>query len=92
MKSPPEKVCVPGCECNTVMLFHLFGKNIPAHLPQPPPHPRPPLPPSRRLRGRQKNKEGFKMSCMLIGMPFECEGKGGHKKKNETETEWTLCR
>lgn len=39
--------------------------------------------PSRRLHGRQKNKEGFKMSCMLIGMPFECEGKGGQKKMKQ---------
>lgn len=47
MKSPREKyVCMSVC--NTVMLFHLFGKNI-----------LPTLAPS--LCSRQ-NKEGFKMA------------------------------
>lgn len=43
-------------------------------------HPPPPNLPQPSLHGGQKNKEGFKMSWMLIGKPFECGGKGGQKK------------
>lgn len=89
VKSPPEKVCVPGCECNTVMLFHLFGKNIPAHLPQPPP-PRPPLPRAVVCTAAKKTRRDSRCPVCWLECLLNVKGKGD--KKNETETEWTLCR
>lgn len=89
VKSPPEKVCVPGCECNTVMLFHLFGKNIPAHLPQPPP-PHPPLPPAVVCTVAKKTRRDSRCPVCWLECLLNVKGKGD--KKNETETEWTLCR
>lgn len=48
------------CVCNTVMLFHLFGKNIPPSN-------------TGTVAAQSPERGGIQDGLMLIGMPFERE-------------------